>query len=171
MRKCGPHRSSLGLLASVIVSSSCGSEPRPETPDPESFRRVEAVGPFSVAIPRELSRLPIIGVDTEVDEFVGKEMRLGFSYGMHGSVPLPDGLLDYTTGQMTVDGRRGTWAAFTRPGKVSDGLPHGWIGYVATPTRWGERRGEPVGLTIYLSCSSRKTCELGPKVAAAVRFE
>lgn len=171
MRKCNSHRTSSGLLASVILLSSCGSQPRPETPDPESFRRVEAVGPFSVAIPRELSRLPIVGVDTEVDEFGGKGLRLGFSYGMYGSVPLPDGLLDYSTGQMTIDGRRGTWAAFTRPGDVSDGLPHGWVGHVGTPTRWGERRGEPVGLTIYLSCNSRQICELGPKIAATVRFE
>lgn len=70
---------------------------------------MEAVGPFSMAIPSELSRLPVVGVDTEVDEFGGKGLRLGFSYGMYGSVPLPDGLLNYSTGQMTIDGRRGAW--------------------------------------------------------------
>lgn len=171
MRNRNRQRTSLGLLTSVILLASCGSEPRPETPDPESFRRVEAAGPFSVAIPRELSRLPVIGVDTEVDEFGGEGLRLGFSYGLYGSVPLPDGLRDYSTGQMTVDGRRGAWAAFTRPGDVGDDLPHGWVGHVGAPARWGERRGEPVGLTIYLSCSSRQICELGPKVAATVRFE
>ena len=132
---------------------------------------MEAVGPFSVAIPRHLSRLPVVGVDTEVDEFVGEGVRIGFSYGMYGSVPLPDGLLDYSTGQMTVDGRRGRWAAYTRPGDVSDGLPHGWVGHVGTPTQRGAHRGEPVGLTIYLSCGTRQLCDLGPKVTATVRFE
>jgi len=171
MRKFNPHRTSPTLLASVILLSSCGSELSPQTPDPEGFRRVEAVGPFSMAIPPELSRLPIVGVDTEVDEFVGEGLRLGFSYGMYGSVPPPDGLLNYSTGPMTIDDRQGAWAAFTRPGDVSDGLPHGWVGHVGTPTRWGKRRSEPVGLTIYLSCSSRQTCELGPEVAATVRFE
>lgn len=108
MRNRDRDRTGLGFLALAILLSACGSEPRPETPDPERFRRVEAAGPFSVAIPRELSRLPVIGVDTEVDEFGGEGLRLGFSYGMYGSVPLSDGLLDYSTGQMTVDGRRGS---------------------------------------------------------------
>ncbi len=132
---------------------------------------MEAVGPFSVAIPRDLSRLPVIGVDTDVDEFVGDGVRLGFSYGRHGSIPPPDGLTDYSAGDMTVDGRRGMWAAYRRSGEISDGLPHGWVGHVATPARRGARPGEPVGLTIYLSCRTRRDCELGPRVAATVRFE
>lgn len=132
---------------------------------------MEAVGPFSVAIPQDLSRLPVTGIDTAVDEFVGEGLRLGFSYGMYGSLPSSHGLQDYAAGDMTVDGRRGTWVSYTRSGEVSDGLPYAWAGHVSTPTRLGERRGEPVGLTIYLSCGTRQICELGPQVAATVRFD
>lgn len=51
MRNRDRDRTGLGFLALAILLSACGSEPRPETPDPERFRRVEAAGPFSVAIP------------------------------------------------------------------------------------------------------------------------
>lgn len=165
------HRISAGLVALVTILTACSWQPRVETPDPPGFRRVEAAGPFSVAIPRELSRLPVIGVDTEVDEFVGEGLRLGFSYGMYGSVPLQDGLLDYATGELNVDGRRGRWAAYKRGEDAKDGRPYGWVGHVGTPAVWGARRGEPIGLTIYLSCSTRQICKLGPQIADTVQFE
>lgn len=171
MRKGSSNPIGAGLLVSVILVSSCGSEPRVETPDPPGFRRLEAAGPFSVAIPQALSRLPVVGVDTAVDEFVGDGLRLGFSYGSYGALPLSTGLRDYATGEMTVDGRRGAWAAFTRTNDVSDGLPHGWVGHIGTPVRRGAPPGEPVGLTIYLSCRTEQICSLGPQVTGTVRFE
>ena len=160
------HR--LAVACAAIVLFGC-SKPPEAAPTPAGFHRIDAVGPFSVAIPDEVARLDVIGVDTEVDEFVGDGLRFGLSYGSYGSVPPPQaGSINYSTGDLEIDGRSGTWAAFER---MNDALPHAWIGAVTEPPRWGAAPAEPVGLTIYLSCRTKQICELGPKVAATVRFE
>lgn len=163
------HR--LAVACAAIVLFGC-SKPPEAAPTPAGFHRIDAVGPFSVAIPDGLTRLPVIGVDTEVDEFVGDGLRLGLSHGSYGSVPPPQvGLIDHSTGDLEVDGRSGTWAAYERSAdQVADGLPHAWIGAVRAPPRRGAAPAEPVGLTIYLSCRTKQICEIGPKVAATVRF-
>lgn len=159
------------LLASAILLTACGGGPPVEVSDPEGFQRLEAAGPFSVAIPEELSRVPVIGVDTELDEFVGEGVRLGFSYGANGSLPPSQGLLDYTTGEIRVDGRPGKWVEYTRSHDSGDGLLYGWVAHIGAPDERGVGRGEPTGLTIYLSCNRKQTCELGPGIAQTVRFD
>ena len=129
------------------------------------------MGPFSVAIPQDLTRLPVTGIDTAVDEVIGEGLRLAFSDGMYGSLPSSRGLQHYAAGDMTVDGRRGIWVSYTRSGEVSDGLPYAWAGHISTPPPLGGRRGEPVGLTNYLSCATRLICELGHQAAATVQFD
>ena len=164
------HR--LAIASAAIVFVGCSKVPE-AAPIPAGFHRFEAVGPFSVAIPDGVTRLPVIGVDTEVDEFVGDGLRLVFSYGLYGSVPPPQaGSINYSTGDLEIDGRSGTWVAYERsPEQVADALPHAWFGAVRERARWGAAPAEPVGLTIYLSCRTKQICDLGPKVAATVRFE
>ena len=62
------HRLAVASAAAVLLG--CSKTPEP-APTPAGFHRIDAVGPFSVAIPDEVARLDVIGVDTEVDEFVG----------------------------------------------------------------------------------------------------
>jgi hypothetical protein len=80
----------------------------PAVPDPAGWRRVQATGRYSLAVPPSLERRYRQGVDSAVDQFVGDGVQLNLDYGLYsgGSSPDQPGL---RTERLPGDGRTLRW--------------------------------------------------------------
>ena len=104
---CATQVSPSGSAGDTSPPSSIAAVP-PALPDPAGWRRVQATGRYSLAVPSSLERRYRQGVDSAVDQFVGDGVQLNLDYGLYGGGYSPDqpGL---RTERLPGDGRTLRW--------------------------------------------------------------
>lgn len=145
--------------------------------DPAGWKRVQATGPFSVAVPPGFERRYVMGIDSAVDEFAAPGVRLGFDYGMYSGGGLGPDVLDARTGTVSAQGRTTDWIIARPRGQADSEFP--WVfrahfAGVEAPPGPPPTAGMPpppgVGLGVSLYCSAASACAVGPDIVRTIRF-
>ena len=160
-------------LAGAPPPEARGQAAPPALPDPPGWRRVQASGRYSLAVPPSLERRHRQGVDSAVDQFVGEGVDLNLDYGLYsgGFSQAQPGM---RTERLPGDGRALRWTI--QPAHTTD--PQYRFTFTA---RMSDPEQQPStspfpsppspGLTISMHCRTAELCQVGPVIARSVRFD
>jgi hypothetical protein len=168
---CAPHVAPSGSArdTSPPMSSAATS---PAMPDPVGWRRVQATGRYSLAVPPSLERRYRQGVDSAVDQFIGDGIQLNLDYGLYGGGFSPDEP-GVRTERLPGDGRALRWTVRAADAAETQ-FRTIFTARLSDPEQPPPTSPFPPppgpGLTITLHCQTAELCEIGPTIARSVRF-
>jgi hypothetical protein len=156
------------LLALVLLAACRTVSPSGEGAQPGWTRYVLAGGTdgapgYSVAVPPDLERQAVEGIDSEVAEFRREGLTIGFDYGWYGGFAECRGRSACRQWEETIGGR--TWRLSSAPPDVVVG--QGWVRrFLSAHVRLSER----MTLAVNAACGSDAECERALAIVRTVEF-
>ena len=147
-----PAHRAPGVWLAVALGAAlaaCG----PATPD--GWARHD-LGAYSLAVPPEVERVAVQGIDSQFDQFALPGLRLDLDYGVYGRQPPEDAQAEWVGGRsmLVADEPGGVGAWFE-----VEPVDHGDGTVSASPA-----------LTVHAACETEATCETARRIVRTVRF-
>jgi hypothetical protein len=117
---------------------------------------------YSVAVPPDLVRNEVRGIDSEVAQFEGGGLRLDFDYGWYGGFMSCERRPSCREWEETIDGR--TWRISSAAPDISAGGPYRRL--LSARVQVDER----VKLAVGAACADEAACERALAVVRSVRI-
>lgn len=143
-------------------------------PAPESdWRTYDATGAFTIRIPANVTKVPVQGIDSAVDELRAPGLTMMFDYGAFNcSDPAPQAGERHVRSMSYVDRRPVTFDRFRREG---EDRPPERVRALFSGLEY-ERGAQPDGrlplcLAVEAACESDRQCDMARAMISTIRFD
>jgi hypothetical protein len=155
-------------LVALMLLAACRTSAPQDRSQPYWPRHILATGAdgapgYSIAMPPDVARRHVEGIDSEVAEFARPGLRIAFDYGWYGGFAECGGRPSCRQWEETIGGR--TWRLSSAPPDVEVG--GGWVRrFLSAHVRLGER----MSLAVNSACASESECERALAVVRTIEF-
>jgi len=154
------------LACALILLAACRTAP-PSPAPPDWPRYVLSTGAdgapgYSVAVPADIVRRHVQGIDSEVAEFAAPGLRIGFDYGWYSGIQSCGRTPGCRTWTETIDGRLWRYASYPLAIRGETWVTRGYGAHVKLNQR--------MSLAVHAACADEAACERAAAVARTVEF-